>query len=132
MFTSLFLWLFTGLIHYYWIDDFVRYIDSMIYDGATNLDGCVCSFPIVTDAPDDEEEVTKAAWDFATKERARVCAIECPPLPTECKLKRRTGDTAAEYRERCDAVKKGLREGITKKRQAVNDGEEDANAGAGW
>jgi hypothetical protein len=78
-----FLWLFTGLIHYYWIDEFVKYIDSAIYDGAT--DGCVCSYPIVKLEADDEGDVvTKAAWEWATKERARVCAIECPPLPSDC------------------------------------------------
>ena len=43
MIGSIVLWLLCGLIHFYWIDDLIKYIDSMIYDGATNLDGCVCS-----------------------------------------------------------------------------------------
>ena len=50
-------------------------------------------------------------WEFATKQREEACAIECPVI-SDCSLERRPGDTEAEYKERCDAVAEGIREGI--------------------
>lgn len=63
---SIVLWLFCGLIHFFYIDALVMYIDSTIYDGATNLDGCVCSAPLIKDTPADADEETKLAWNLAT------------------------------------------------------------------
>ena len=101
--SGLVIWLTVALIHIYYIDDLILFID------AWEQPECVCEYPIVLDAPADQEEDTIAAWEIAKAERARTCAIQCPPLPNDCKLKRRAGDTDREYTERCRAVKRGVK-----------------------
>lgn len=106
--SGMLIWGSTGLIHIYFIDDFVAYIDH--WDSKV----CVCTYPIIYDEPQGAEELTVKAWEYAKKERATICAIQCPPLPIDCKLKRKLGDTDDEYRERCEAAKRGIKQGITR------------------
>lgn len=65
MIFSIVLWLFCGLIHFFYIDALVMYIDATIYDGATNSDGCVCSAPLIKELPAESDEETKLAWSIA-------------------------------------------------------------------
>lgn len=88
-----------GLIHIYFIDDFVAFIDSQ------KEADCVCSAPEVLPLAPAADAETVAAWEFAKSQRKTACLIECPPLPADCQLQRLQGDTEAEYRERCAAVK---------------------------
>jgi len=124
------IWITTSLIHIYFVDPFVAWIDAM------EEDECVCSYPLVKDEAPDQDPQTIRAWEYAKAEYARVCAIECPPLPIDCKLPRRKGDTDQEYRERCRAVKLGVKEGITRSSFAAEgeegeDSELDASATEG-
>jgi len=107
-----------AFIHIYFVDDFILFID------AWEQPECVCDYPIVVDAPADQEEDTVRAWEIAKKERATTCAIQCPPLPNDCKLKRRAGDTDKEYTERCRAVKIGVKKGIVRSSFAAGTADE--------
>lgn len=62
-------WILTMLIHIYFIDDFISFLDSR-----TN-EGCECDAPEILPLADDADLETKLAWQFATEQRERVCAI---------------------------------------------------------
>jgi len=113
------------LIHIFYIDDFIKFIDSQ-YDPT-----CFCNWAVVKEQPDDQEPETVAAWENAKAARAIACAIQCPPLPKDCTLKRKKGDTEQEWRERCAAVNLGIKQGITRTSFAGNDGEENESESEG-
>jgi hypothetical protein len=70
-------------MHIYFIDDFIAFMD------AWGQPTCVCTYPEIYVDPQGTDEFTIAAHKFAIAERTRVCNYQCPPLPTDCKLKRK-------------------------------------------
>ena len=89
------------LIHIYFIDDFISFLDSR------KNDDCVCDAPEILPLADDADLETKLAWQFATEQREKVCAIQCPitfKIQPKCGLERLPGQSDLEYELACEAL----------------------------
>ena len=65
--SSLLIWIIVMLIHIFYIDDFILFIDSQYSPS------CFCIWPAVKEEPDDQEESTVRTWKLAKAERKAEC-----------------------------------------------------------
>lgn len=64
---SLAFWLFTGLIHIFYIDGFRKFIDSQ--DGSE----CYCDYIEILPLPKNADADTLKAYEIATEDRKAAC-----------------------------------------------------------
>lgn len=96
MIISFAMWLFTGLVHIIYIDNFIAFIDAS--DPSSE---CVCTAPEVLDLAEDADLETRLAWEFAIEQRRITCNIQCPPPEKDCSLTRMEGQSLVDYLEAC-------------------------------
>lgn len=81
-------WIMDGLIHIYYIEDFIAHVE------AQEPTDCVCSIPQVDDLPSLATADVKSAWEDALTEREELCKKELE----ECNAK-----NGADEGEKADA-----------------------------
>lgn len=102
---SVLVWVTTMLLHIYYIDPFVTFMDSR------QRQECICSAPEILDIAPNADRETKLAWEFAIEQREKVCAIECPikVIEEECGLERNPDISDLEYEAACEAYRRDLK-----------------------
>ena len=68
------MWLFTGLVHIFFVPDFVKLIDSR--DNSV----CVCDLPEVAELVGEATEEERALYDANRAERDSACLLQCPAV----------------------------------------------------
>jgi len=120
MIMGLILWIVHGLLHIFFVDAFVDYIE------AQDAPPCVCDLPEVAEFSGKAGDDQKAAYEEAEKDRSRLCLIQCPMLLKDCPISR-SGLTGDEYLAACKELRK-LSEEMSEEdegRLAVDEDDED-------
>jgi len=94
------LWLIHGLLHIFFVPEFLKYID------AQPEKPCVCELPHVAPLSKNASELEKVAFEDAQKDRATLCLIQCPLIVEDkCPIfSSRNVLTAEEYDVACAEI----------------------------
>jgi len=96
---TLSMWIAFAGLHIFYVPDFLRHI------AALPKPPCVCSLPFVDPALEKDSEEKKATIAAAAAEREYLCKYQCPAAQGECPLDKEEGQTKAEYKAACAALK---------------------------
>jgi len=99
MVATIAMWIVFATLHIVYVPDF------MLHIAALPKPTCVCSLPFVDPATEKDSEEKKATVKYAIAERDYLCAYECPAAQGECPLSKEEGQSYAEYKAACAALK---------------------------
>jgi len=102
MVMSFAIWMTAGLLHIFYVDDFIVFMDSR------DRPRCICSAPEILPIDANADKETRLAWDFAIAQRKKICALQCPiiKIEEECGLDRLDGQSDIEYELACEALRR--------------------------
>lgn len=93
------MWLAFAVLHILYVPDF------MLHIAALPKPPCVCNLPFVDPASEKDSEEKKATIKAAVAEREYLCNYQCPAAQGECPLDKEEGQSYAEYKAACAALK---------------------------